>query len=71
MPPKCNILHIYFIDAAGKKIVYGFRKAFTICFAISKQPMFAITERLLSKNKSTFSMLLYTHFLKASGNVLQ
>ena len=36
-----------------------------------KQPMFAITERLFSKNKSTFSMLLHTNFLKASGNVLQ
>ena len=59
------------MDAAGKKIFDGLRKAFTIGFSISKQPMFAIIERLLSKNKSTFSMLLHTHFLKASGNVLQ
>ena len=33
--------------------------------------MFAVTERLLSKNKSTFSMLLHTHFLKAAANLLQ
>ena len=64
-------IYIKFIDAAGKKIFDGLRKAFTIGFAISKHPMFAITKMFLSKNKSTFSMLLHTHFLKASGNVLQ
>ena len=53
-------MYIKFIDAAGKKIVDGLRKAFTIGFGPSKEPMFAITERFLSKNKSTFSML-YIH----------
>ena len=54
-----------------RKFLTVSEKAFTIGFATSKQSMFAITERLLSKNKSTPSILLHTNFLKASGNVLQ
>ena len=52
-------------------VIDGLRKAFTIGFGASEQPIFAITERLLSKNKSVLSMLLHTNFLKASGNGLQ
>ena len=36
------------------KIIDGLRKAFTIGFGASQQPIFATTERLLSKSKSAF-----------------
>ena len=54
-----------------RKFLMVSEKAFTVGYGISKEPMFAITERVLSTNKSAFSMLLHTHFLKASANVLQ
>ena len=52
----------------GRKIIDGPRKAFTIGFGASEQPIYAITERLLSKRKSAFEC---AYFLKASGNGLQ
>ena len=51
------------MDATRKKIIDGLRKAFTIGFGTPEQHIFAITERLLPKNKSAFEPDFTSTFL--------
>lgn len=49
-------------DAAGKKTIDGPRKAFIIGFGTSAQSIFAISERLLSRNNYAVEYILTYRF---------